>query len=66
LREYLPKGTDLSGLTQDDLDAIALKLNSRPRKIHGFRSPLEFYAELLVRAQHPDSNSISSTVALGT
>ena len=66
LRQYLPKGTDLSGYTQDDLDAIAFKLNSRPRKIHGFRSPLEVYAELLIKAQQPDSNSISSTVALGT
>jgi len=66
LRQYLPKGADLSGYTQDDLDAIAFKLNSRPRKIHAFRSPLEVYAELLVKAQQPDSNSISSTVALGT
>ena len=66
LRQYLPKGTDLSGFTQDDLDAIAFKLNSRPRKIHGFRSPLEVYAELLIKAQHFDSSSISSTVALGS
>jgi IS30 family transposase len=56
----------LSGFTQDDLDDIAFKLNSRPRKIHGFRSPLEVYAKLLVSAQQPDSNSISSTVALGS
>ena len=45
IREYLPKGTDLSGLTQDDLDAIAYKLNTRPRKILGFRMPLEVYAQ---------------------
>ena len=66
LRQYLPKGTDLAGFTQDDLDAIAFKLNSRPRKIHGFHSPLEVYAELLVKAQYLDSTPISSTVALGT
>ena len=64
LRQYLPKGTDLSGFTQDDLDAIAFKLNSRPRKVHGFRSPLEVYAELLIKAQQPEPNPISSTVAL--
>ncbi len=45
LRPYLPKGTDLSDLTQDDLDAIAWKLNTRPRKIHGFRMPIEVYAD---------------------
>jgi IS30 family transposase len=66
LRQYLPKGTDLSGFSQDDLDAIAFKLNSRPRKIHGFRSPLEVYAELLIKAQSHEFNDQSSTVALGT
>ena len=47
LRQYLPKGTDLSGLTPDDLDTIARRLNTRPRKLHGFRSPIEVYAEHL-------------------
>jgi transposase, IS30 family len=45
LRQYLPKGTDLSTFTQDDLDAIAYKLNTRPRKLHGFRMPLEVYTD---------------------
>lgn len=45
IRQYLPKSTDLSGVTQDDLDAIAYKLNTRPRKILGFRMPLEVYAQ---------------------
>ncbi|MBI4756419.1 MAG: IS30 family transposase [Betaproteobacteria bacterium] len=66
LRQYLPKGSDLSSFSQDELDAIALRLNCRPRKIHGFRSPLEVYAELLVKAQAHDSNGQSSGVALGT
>jgi IS30 family transposase len=54
LREYLPKGTDLSGYTQDDLNAIAWKLNNRPRKIHGFRTPLQVYNEMLQMAQMSD------------
>ena len=45
LRQYLPKGTDLSTLTQDDLDAVSWRLNTRPRKVHGFRTPIEVYAD---------------------
>ncbi|HET8554229.1 MAG TPA: IS30 family transposase, partial [Rhodanobacteraceae bacterium] len=47
LRQYLPKGTDLSVYSQKELDDIALSLNTRPRKRHGFRTPLEVYNELL-------------------
>jgi len=65
LRQYLPKGSDLSGFSQDGLDAIAFRLNGRPRKIHGFRSPLEVYAQLLVKAQAHDSSQYSAGVALG-
>lgn len=39
LRQYFPKGTDLSQHSQAHLDRIALKLNTRPRKTLGFRTP---------------------------
>lgn len=51
LRQYLPKGADLSVYSQDDLDKIALSLNTRPRKRHDFRTPLQVYNELLDLAQ---------------
>lgn len=41
LRQYFPKGTDLSGYTQPYLDEIALKLNTRPRKTLGFITPCD-------------------------
>ena len=43
LRQYLPKGSDLSGFTQKELDAIAWKLNTRPRKTLGFKCPAELF-----------------------
>lgn len=49
IREYLPKGMDLSKITQAELDVIAAKLNNRPRKMHKFRSPLEVYDDLRAR-----------------
>jgi IS30 family transposase len=46
LREYLPKGTDLSVHTQQDLQAVADALNDRPRKRLGYLTPREVYAKL--------------------
>ena len=51
VRQYLPKGTDLSGYTQEQLDAIADEINGRPRKGLGVRSPLSVYAECLAQSQ---------------
>lgn len=50
LRQYLPKGTDLSGYTQQQLDAIADQINARPRKGLGVRCPLAVYRELLLNS----------------
>jgi IS30 family transposase len=47
LRQYLPKGTDLSVHSAEDLARIAASLNNRPRKTLGFMTPSEKLAELL-------------------
>jgi IS30 family transposase len=48
IRYYLPKGTDLSGYSQHDLDTIAGKLNTRPRRTLGYATPAEALNNLLV------------------
>ena len=47
LRQYFPKGTDLSRHSRSDLDAIGAALNSRPRKTLGYRTPAEALNEHL-------------------
>jgi len=45
IRQYLPKGASMAGLSQQQCNAIARKLNTRPRKRLGFRTPLECFNE---------------------
>jgi hypothetical protein len=47
LRQYFPKGTDLSAHTRDDLDAAAHSLNGRPRQTLGWMTPSDKLAEAL-------------------
>ena len=45
LRQYFPKGMDLSNVHQNRLNAVARRLNERPRKTLGYYSPAEKFAE---------------------
>jgi len=47
LQQYFPDGTEFSQFSQRDLNRIALKLNTRPRKTLSYRTPAATFNELL-------------------
>jgi transposase, IS30 family len=51
LRQYFPKGTDLSRWSASDIEAVAAALNSRPRKTLGWKTPAEAFNEQLLLLQ---------------
>ena len=53
LRQYFPKGTDLSRWSAEDLEAVAHALNNRPRKVLGWKTPAEVFEEQLRSVQQP-------------
>jgi IS30 family transposase len=50
LRQYFPKGTDLNLVTRQQLRAVAVEMNGRPRKVLHWRTPAEVYADIIATA----------------
>ena len=53
LRQYFPKGTDLSRWSAGDLEAVALAINNRPRKIFGWKTPPKSSTSSYTHFNHP-------------
>src|ERR1019366_8907183 len=66
LRQYPPKGADLTKFAQAHLDGIAADLNSRPRKRHNYATPDEVFDALLDKAANAEHAGNGSGVSFGT
>jgi transposase, IS30 family len=66
VRQFLPKGMDLSSVTPQKLAYIEAMLNDRPRKVLGFRTPREVYTELVEKLRAQRISSSTQSVALQT
>ena len=53
LRQYFPKGTDLSRHSAHELDAVAHSMNTRPRKTLGWKTPAEVLDQFLIGQYNP-------------
>jgi hypothetical protein len=64
LRQYFPKGTDLSRYSKNDLNAVAAALNRRPRKSLGWKTPDEALTDqlYLIKLKIPDETPIAGKV----
>ena len=58
LRQYFPKGTDLSRWSAQEVQAVAHALNNRPRKTLGWKTPDETLSEYLKSVQQPSVATI--------
>jgi len=50
LRQYFPKGTDLNNVSLEQVRFVAAEMNGRPRKVLGWRTPAEVYADVVASA----------------
>jgi IS30 family transposase len=67
LRQYMPKGMDLSDFSQTQLNAIARQLNERPRKTLGFHTPAEMFSECVASTgwiRRRKQTSVASVAAM--